>query len=151
MNSEFRSPIDDEIDEVARSKTAASPSAALRSGVRDRIAGRSAGSHVLRWSLGVAAGATVIVLAIVWPDREATLDTSASGAAVATIAPPPASEPSIEPGPAPPRPVARPALPESEPNRRVEMLELEPLELELLSVPLLALEGRDVEPLAMQQ
>ena len=151
MNNEFRSPMDDEIDEVARSMTMASPSAALRSGVRARIAGRSGSSHAARWSLGVAAAAVVLVVAIVWPGREPTKDVPSSREAIATVAPPPAIDPSIESGPAPPGPVVGRGLPESEPPIQVEMLELQPLELEPLGVPLLALEGWDVEPLALQQ
>jgi hypothetical protein len=151
MNSEFRSPMDDEIDDVARSMTAASPSAALRSGVRARIAGRAGGSHAMRWSLGIAAAAAVIVLAILWPDREAPVDTPASRPAVATVAPPPAIDPSIEPEPTPPGPVVRRASPENESPLQVEMLELQPLDLEPLDVPVLALEAWDVEPLALQQ
>ena len=141
--------IDDEIDAVARSLTAASPSAALRSGVRARIAGRSASSHAVRWSLGIAAVAAVILLAIVWPGREAPVATPASREAIAAIVRPPATTPPIEAGP-PPRPVVRPAVPDSESPLEVEILELQPLELEPLGVPLLAVEGWDVEPLALQ-
>jgi hypothetical protein len=150
MNSEFRSPMDDEIDDVARSMTAASPSAALRTGVRDRIAGRSGGSHVVRWSLGIAAATAVIAFAVVWSDREAPVNAPASSPPVASVAPPPAIDPSIEPGPTPLGPVVGRALPETESPIQIEMMDFQPLELEQLGVPLLALEGWDVEPLALQ-
>jgi hypothetical protein len=153
--------------------TAASPSAALRSGVRARIAGRSGGSYVVRWSLGIAAAAVVIVLAIVWPDREAPVDAPASSPAVATIAPPPAMNPSIEPGPTPPGPVVGQALPGSpgEPNRvrppseespadrrmaLVEPLvvmrleEFNPLGVDGIEIQTLTVEALSLEPLSLQ-
>jgi hypothetical protein len=110
--------MDDEIDDVARTMMAALPSAALRTRIRDRIAGRPAVSPVLRWSVGVAAAATVIVLAIVWPSREAPVDIPPSRESIATIVPPPAIDPSAQPRQTEPRAVVGRALSGSpgEPN-----------------------------------
>jgi hypothetical protein len=151
MREEFRSPVDDEIDVVARSLMTLPPPAALRSAVSAQITGRSGGNPAVRWSLGIAVAAAVIALAFGWPDREAPVDTGASRSAVATVAPSPASDLSIEPEPTQPAPVVTRALPESEPPIEVEILELAPLELEPLGLPLLALEAWDVEPLTRQQ
>jgi hypothetical protein len=169
MNSEFRSPMDDEIDAVAQSMTAASPSAALRSGVRARIAGR-AGGHVLRWSLGIAVAAAVIVLAIVWPDREATSDAPGSRASVAELVPPAAADRSIEPGPIQTPVVAGRGWP-GEPDRvrqtNAELLpggpvvsvaplaveplaDLEPLRLNGIEIQTLTVETLSLEPLSLQ-
>jgi len=162
MTSEFRSPMDDEIDDVARSMMAASPSAALRSGVRDRIAGRSGGSHVGRWPLGIAAAAAVIALATVWPDRKAPVDPPASSPAVVTVAPPPAIDPSMESRPmvirdAPVQPdTVRPGRAQalsiaSGPPLEVEQLEWAPLETPALDDSMLVVEGLQIEPLVRQQ
>ena len=160
MNSEFRSPLDDEIDDVARSMTAATPSAAFRSGVRARIAGRSGGSHGVRWSLGIAAAAAVIVLALVWPDREAPVDVPASRETVATVATPAGTNPSIGPGQTEPATVVGQATTEESlpdgPLASVGPLVVEPLEdldplgLNGIEIPTLTVEAMTVAPLSQQ-
>jgi len=172
MRDEFRTPLDDEIDDVARSLTAAPPSPALRSAVRRRIPGHADfRSAWRRWPVSIAAAAAVIALATVWPDRKAPVDSPASSPAVATVTPPPALDPSIEPRPTPPGPVAGLAFPGSpgEPARVrptsesllegpttlteplvMEPLELNPLGVDGIEIRTLTVEALSLEPLSLQ-
>jgi hypothetical protein len=165
--------MDDEIDGVARSMTAAAPPAQLRSAVLSRITAHASVSHAWwRWS-PAAAVAAVIVVVLVWPDREAAVDAPASPPAVAIV--PPAT-PSIESGPSvgrtlsgspgepyPPSPTgfgeARLTNAESLPDGplvSVGPLVVEPLEdpdplgVSGIEVPTLTVEAMTVAPLSQQ-
>jgi hypothetical protein len=151
--------MDDEIDDVARSMTAAPPSAALRRAIRARISGARA-SHAWRWSLAAAAATVVIVLVLMWPARERGEEVQASRGAIAAVAPMP-----IDPL-AGPRPVVggtAPVEPDtvrsrqaelsiaSGPPVQVEPLELTPIEIPALDDSMLIVEGLQIEPLLLQQ
>jgi hypothetical protein len=176
MKTESPSPIDDEIDDVARSMTAAPPSAALRVAIRARITGPASVSRTWpRWSIRIAAAAAMIVFAIVWADREARIDVPASSReSVATNVSPGAPELSIEPRLTEPGSVVGGALLglPGEPNRVrptneesipdgllasvgplvVQPLEdLDPLGLNGMEIPTLTVEAMTVAPLSQQQ
>jgi hypothetical protein len=158
MSSEFRSPMDDEIDDVARVMTAASPSAALRPAIRARITGHARARHAWRWSLATAAASGIIVLVLLWPGRERREEVPASRGAIAAIAPVPIN-PLAEPRPvvggtAPVEPDtvrSRQAEIASGPPVQVDPLEWTPIEIPALDDSMLVVEGLQIEPLLLQQ
>lgn len=100
MRTEFRSPVDDEIDDVARSLTAPPPSAALRAAISARVTAHSRVSHAFRWSIAVAAASAAFILTMVWWGRESTVNAPVTREEVVTAVPAPAIDQPTERQPA---------------------------------------------------
>ena len=169
MRTEFRSPVDDEIDDVARSLTAAPPSAALRALIGARVTPHSRVSHAFGWSVAVAAASVALILAMVWPGRESTVNAPVTREQVVTAVPPPAIDQPIERRPAPSiigqssagsgepdRVRATAEASRSEPLAAVEPLILEPLMdpnpigLDGIEVSVLTVEAMTIAPVSQQ-
>jgi hypothetical protein len=140
MRTEFRSPVDDEINDVARSLTAAPPSAALRARISARVSAHSRVSHAFRWSVAVAAASAVLTLMMVWPERESTVNAPVTREQVVTAVPPPAIDQPIDRRPAP-FVTGRSAAGAGEPGR------VRPIEAVVPGEPIAAVDPLMVEPL----
>ena len=158
MSSEFRSPMDDEIDDVARSMTAAPPSAALRPAIRARITSDARVRHTWHWSLAAAAASGIIVLVLLWPNGHAPVDVPVSRAAVTTSVPTVDLHPSIVPSPrvGEARPTSDLVAPETRTSGAqniteelsVDSLDVAALAVQELQVPTLTVDAMTIAPLS---
>lgn len=70
MHDEFRTGIDEEIDDVARALTAARPPGDVRTAIHLRLTERRRGGVKNRWYVAAVAGAAIIGLIITLPRNE---------------------------------------------------------------------------------
>lgn len=162
MPDNRRSPIDEDIDRVARSLTAIPPRPAMREEIRAQIEPLGRGHAGYRLFGLAAAAATLVIILLVWPQRELVeqvptpRQTATDFPRASEIAPPPdnsapptrASEGRTAGTRAARTPRATPAA--VEPRLEIERLEVTPLEIEPVEVPMILVEGLDIEPLVVQ-
>jgi hypothetical protein len=169
MRDDTRPRVDDHIDDVARSLTGGSPSPMLRAAIHARIASGPNGPTMRPWYLGAAAAAAALILiAMLWPNRESVERVSTPGGEMSgTVAEqrggPTAPEANVPVwrtlsgspgGPDEARTtfvgVVAGASEIPEPPLEVELLDVMPLELEPLEVPMIVVEGLSIDPLVVQ-
>ena len=173
MSKDLRTPLDDEIDLVARVLTEAPPPDGLRSAIHTAVTEGSRAKHAPGWYSVGAATVVAGTILLFWISREGqpsersgeiTVPTVAT-APTPTVTQPPSSTVtaspttqlavtasrgrSIEPRPGVSSPL--PATPSeiSDPIE-VEQLEVPPLELDEISLPTFAVEALTLEPVSLQ-
>ena len=160
MQGEQNPLIDKTIDDTARELTEGRPHAALRTNVAARIAGHQSSPWRLALSVGGAAAAVVMVVALMWPARVEDSDPVPAAMVVQDRQDIPVGR-ALSGSPGEPdrvRPtsdvVARKVV-ASEPSSTteeltVESLEVVTLDVDELEVPTLTVEALTVEPLPLQ-
>jgi hypothetical protein len=151
--------LDEAIDATARALTERAPRPALRAGVAARIAERHGSSWRLMWSFGIATAAIVVAAVLLWPDDgvrpgsagvEPDLPAKSDPKTVERLA---VSRDGVGPLPAG---VRSDLLGRSDPMTApteplvVESLEMMPLDMDEIEIPLLTVEALAIEPLSVQ-
>jgi hypothetical protein len=161
MRDERESRLDEAIDDVACALTSGGPRPAFHESVRARLQAQPGGAGPRAGWYAAAAVVAVIVIAVVsWsPNREAGEEVSMPGSDVVDAEPAPPVAPLV----APPSvvDVVRPptasavaaAVPVPAPVEElvhVDLLDVMPLYVEPLEIPMIAVDAISVDPLVMQ-